>query len=341
MKKRGLLFAAVLAIGMGTISVPAWAEEAPDSTDGKIGGLLSSLFSEGGIAESINSLVGEAETLSEMLPENVNVGSVLQTVGGVLEEAGITANEGMQEIAGMITNEDGSVDWDKVGGSASDLLGLLAGGFMSGDAGWEYGDGESEQDMDALFAQIMLPYDKADEAMFAYVAERNAQFMDAGDAQVLSKKTGYIGDPEKDEFQALAEFTQVNYVIDGDQMNMVSAATDTLLLTLAKGEGYTYTVIDEKHAEDGEGYAASREALCEEVGIPVDDFDVSCMLGVYNDASALADYLNEHPGIATAEYQGKQMSAEELQALADDYSNDIMDSLFEDAEEEVTEAVTE
>lgn len=310
MKKSRILCASVLVIGMG-MSLTAWAGKAPADPGDEIGGLLSSL--------------------SDLLPEKVNVGSALRTVGGILEDAGSAANQGLQSVADKITDEDGSVDWQKVEDSAEELLGYIAGELSAGDVG--SAGGETEQDMEALMAEILVPYERADAVMFDYVAERNAEFMDAGDVQIFSKIPGYVGDPEADEFKVLGDFTQVNYVIDGDHMNMISGATDTLLLTLTKGEDGTYTVTNEKHAADGEDYAESLEALCEEVGIPVDDVRVASKLGAYNDADALAKYLNEHPEIATAEYQGEQMTAEELKALSDGYTSDLMDSIFEETEE--------
>ena len=314
MKKSSLLCASVLVIGMG-MSMTVWAEKAPADPVDEIGELLSSL--------------------SDRLPEKVNVGGALRTVGEILEDAGSAANQGLQTVADKITDEDGSVDWQKVENSAEELFDNLTGGLSIGNTGGDagVGEGETEQDLDALMADILAPYERADAVMFDYVAERNAEFMDAGDVQIFSKIPGYVGDPEADEFKVLGDFTQVNYVIDGDQMNMISAATDTLLLTLTKGEDGTYTVTDEKHAADGEDYADSLEALCEEVGIPVDDVYVASKLGAYNDADALAKYLNEHPEIATAEYQGEQMTAEELKALSDNYTSDLMDSIFEETEE--------
>ena len=314
MKKSSILCASVLVIGMG-MSMTVWAEKAPADPVDEIGELLSSL--------------------SDRLPEKVNVGGALRTVGEILEDAGSAANQGLQSVADKITDEDGSVDWQKVENSAEELFDNLTGGLSIGNTGGDagVGEGETEQDLDALMADILAPYERADAVMFDYVAERNAEFMDAGDVQIFSKIPGYVGDPEADEFKVLGDFTQVNYVIDGDQMNMISAATDTLLLTLTKEEDGTYTVTDEKHAADGEDYADSLEALCEEVGIPVDDVHVASKLGAYNDADALAKYLNEHPEIATAEYQGEQMTAEELKALSDNYTSDLMDSIFEETEE--------
>ncbi len=312
MKKSIILCASVLVIGMG-MSMTVWAEKAPADPVDEIGELLSSL--------------------SDRLPEKVNVGGALRTVGEILEDAGSAANQGLQSVADKITDEDGAIDWQKVENSAEELFDNLTGGLSIGNTGGGAGEGETEQDLDALMADILAPYERADAVMFDYVAERNAEFMDAGDVQIFSKIPGYVGDPEADEFKVLGDFTQVNYVIDGDQMNMISAATDTLLLTLTKGEDGTYTVTDEKHAADGEDYADSLEALCEEVGIPVDDVHVASKLGAYNDADALAKYLNEHPEIATAEYQGEQMTAEELKALSDNYTSDLMDSIFEETEE--------
>ena len=370
MKKRGLLTASVLVIGMG-MSVLTWAEEAPAQSGSRFGGLLSSLFSEDGVVENllgedgvvenllgedgvvenllgedgaVSSLLGDTELISSLfsedgalagiLPEDVDINGVLQSVSSELEDVNSTLPQGIQSIAEMAADEDGSVDWEKVGGTAEELIDLLAGGLSlgTGSADTE----ESEEDLDAFIAELMIPYEKADAVMFDYVAERNAGVMDAGDVQIFSKKTGYLGDIEQDEVKVLADFTQVNFTIDGDQMNMVSAATDTLLLTLTRGEDGNFTVTDEKHAEDGENYEASLEALCEEVGIPVDDFYTGGVLGAYNDADALAKYLEEHPEIATAEFQGEQMTAEELRTLSNEYTDALFDQIFE-----MTEAATE
>ena len=343
MKKRSMMFAVVLAVGMG-MSMPALAEEAPSqSEEGGLGGLLSSLLSEGGVvdqvlndtgaAEAISGLFGEDGELSGILPENVDIGEVLQTVGDQLQDTSSSLYQGINSIAEMAKGEDGSIDWDKVGNSVGTLIDMFAGGNMSGT------DEMSGEDMDAYLAELLRPYEEADAVMFDYLAERNAEFMDSGDAQVFSKTTAYIDDLEQDEVKVLGDFTQVNFAIEGNQMNMVSAATDTLLLTLTKGEDGKFTVTGEKRAEDGEGYAASLEAMCQEVGIPTDDFYASNVLGAYSDAEALAKYLDEHPEVVSAEFQGEQLTAEELHALRKNYTDELFDSLFE--EEETTEAVTE
>ena len=351
MFKRGLLFASVLVIGMG-MSVPAWAEEAPSQTEDWLGGLFSSLlsedspikdlFSDSESKETINSLFGEGGELADILPDSADINNVLESVGSQLQDAGDSLHQGINSVVEMAAGEDGSIDWGKVESSAEQLIDIFAGGGMIGEVGGEAVEPESEEDWEAILAEILLPYEKADAVMFDYIADRNADVLETGDAQVFSKTTGYIDDIEQDVVKVLADFTQVNFTIDGSQMNKLSTATDTLLLTLTKGEDGTFTVTDEKQAEAGDEYEASLEALCEEVGIPVDDFYSSSVLGAYNDADALAKYLEEHPEIATAEYQGEQMTAEELRKLADDYINDLFDAIFgEDEEEAATETAAE
>lgn len=354
MKRKGMLFAMVLAIGMG-MTMPAMAEE---TNEQGLGDLIGSLFQDGGLVdgllgedgavsnylsdektmETINGLFGEDGPLAGVIPEDVDISGVLETVGSQLSDANSTLHQGIDSVVDMVTDENGSIDWEKIEGSVGDLFGVIAGG---GKIGSESAEGD-EEDIDALIAELMIPYNKADEVMFAYVGEKNADLMDAGDVQIFSKKTGYMDDPEQDEVKVLGDFTQVNFAIDGDQMNMVSAATDTILFTLARDEEGNYTVVDEKYAEDGEGYSASVEAMCGELGIPVEDFYSGTLLGAYNDADKLADYLDEHPEITTAEFQGEQMTAEELRALSDGYIEGLFDAAFgADEEEELTEAVTE
>ena len=154
-----------------------------------------------------------------------------------------------------------------------------------------------------------------------------------GDSSVTRMVPAYMAGTCTEPVDVVMIFTKAYQIRDVLTQNRALIGPDTLLLTLTKGEDGTYTVTNEKHAADGEDYAESLEALCEEVGIPVDDVRVASKLGAYNDADALAKYLNEHPEIATAEYQGEQMTAEELKALSDGYTSDLMDSIFEETEE--------
>ena len=342
MKKRNLFFVTVLAIGMG-MSMPAWAQEAPAETEEGLAGVLGSLLDEGGVVDSIlndseameaiNGLFGEGGELAGILPEDVDIEGVLQTVGDQLQDTGSSLYQGINSIAEMAQAEDGSIDWDNLGSMAGSLVDMFVGGDV------DVPEDASEEDLDAMFEEIMAPYKKADAVMFDYVAQRNAEFLDAADVQIFSKKTGFMGDIEQDEVKVLAEFNQTNFAVDGDQLKLVSGAADPLLLTLTKGEDGEFTVTDEKHAEDGEAFAASLEALCEEVGITPDDYYAGTVLGAYNDVEALADYLDEHPELASAEYQGEQMTSEELRALVNSYNDELFGSFFED--EEMTEAATE
>ena len=348
MKKRGLLFVSVLVIGMG-MSMPAQCGD-------KVGGVLGSLLSDDGL---VNTLLGEdgvvnsvlhdekaMETigglfegdgpLAGILPEDVDVSGVLESVGSKLGDAGSVLQQGLESVAEMATNEDGSIDWEKVEGSAEELIGMITGGGAFGGSD----EPESEEDWDAYLAEIMAPYDAADAVMFDHVIENNADLMDQGDVQIVSRTAGCMNDIEDEVYKVLADFTQVNFTVDGDQMNLVSGATDTLLLSLQKGEDGVFAVIDEKRAEDGEGFEESVKALCEELGTDIDEYYSGNVLGAYNDATALAKYLREHPEIRTAEYQGEQLTADELQELADNYTDSLFDSIF-GIEEEETEGVTE
>lgn len=343
MKRNGLLFAAVLAAGMGMF-VPALAEETPSWPDTDLGGLLGSLLEDADLDSALQELGSSLEEadLDGVLQEigskleEADLEGTLQALGSQLEDANSALRQGLDEVIEMATDENGNVDWEKVEASAQELIGLVTGTGI----GTDFAADVSEEELDAAFEEIMAPYRKADEAMFAYIAERNADHLDAGDAQVFSKKVGYMGDVEQDEVKVLADFSQVNYTIEEDHMNMVSAATDTLLLTLAKDADGNFTVINEESAQDGEGYAASVEAMCAQVGITADEFYSSTQLGGINDAEALAEYLTEHPEIATAEYQGEQLTADELRQLSSDYMDQLFGDVFGDLED-MTEEMTE
>ena len=138
MKRNGLLFAAVLAVGMG-MSMPVWAE-APTQPDQGLGGLLGSLLEDGGVVdrllnedgdvsdllnsaevkETIGGLFEEGGALSGIIPEDVNIDEVVEAVSSQLSDAGSTLNQEISSLIEMATDEEGNVDWEKVKASAEE-----------------------------------------------------------------------------------------------------------------------------------------------------------------------------------------------------------------------------
>lgn len=328
MKKRSIVLASVLAMTMTMgLAAPVFAGEASTSSASSSAASSSAATGESdkaadaaassadaaaqpaGKEESIlDALFGSEGIVPGMLPEGVSVGDVFEAAGEKLGVKDTPVYQNVDSFLKEYSEEDGSLDWAKLGKSLEGLESLF-----SGDA----------IDVSAL-DEYLASYDQVDEAMKDYVFEMNAEFMDPGDVQIFSKKPAFVDDLEKDEIKVLAEFTQENYKIENDEMVLVSGSSVPMLMTLVKDEDGSFKVTDCRQAEDGEGWADSIKAMCEEAGITFDDYESSMKLCEYNDVDALVEYLEEHPEIKGAEYMGEIKTAEELQKMSDDYMEELI-----------------
>ena len=314
MKKMSFVLAGILTLTL-CVSGPGWAAESAEDTGSEDAGLLESLLGEDSSAKGmLDNLFSEFGMLSGYASDEEGREEAINSIKDQLEDAGSELNQTISGILEMVENEDGSVDWDKVGDTVQEWLGAFSGSDTA----------DADEEVEALMAR----YDALDEVMKEYVFARNAEFLEPGDVQIYSKQVAYMDDIDLDEVKVLAEFLQTNFTIEDDTLKMLCAAGDPLLLTLTKDEDGNFTVTDEKHAEDGENYTASVEAMCAEVGMTLEDYDGSMVFGKYNDADALADYLEEHPELKGGEFMGEIKTAEELREMSDAYTDELFDSIF-------------
>ena len=313
MKKKSMVLAGILIFSMAFSAAAVSAEEAPaepGTAEEEAGGLMDMLFGENGV-------------ISGIIPEDIDVGEAMNTLGEQLKDTGSTFYQTVEGALEMYTNEDGTFDLQKVAETVQGMYGSFS------------GDEATEEDIEALLSR----YDELDDVMKEYLFEYNAQFMDPADVQIYSKQVAYMDDIDLDEIKVLADFCQMNYTIEDDQMILASGASEPHLFTIERAEDGTLAVVDEKHTEDGEGYTASLEALCGEVGITLDDYDASMVFGACNDVDALVEYMEEHPEITGAEYMGEIKTIDELRAISQEYTDGLLAAIFE--ETDVEEAFAE
>ena len=235
----------------------------------------------------------------------------LKAVGEQIQEAGAPVYEGVDAFLDTMKNEDGSINWDKVGEKLNELgSSLTAGSDESGDLNFE--------ELDAYIAE----YDKIYEATDQYVLEMNEGLV-PGDAQILSRTIAYADDDiSQDEIRILGEFTQQNFTIKDGQMELCGAASIPILFTLTHGDD-GYIVKEAKQAEDGEGFAASVRGFCDEVGITKEEYDESVEFCSFNDVFAFIEYMDEHPEIESIEYMGEYRTREDLEEMSDTILSEI------------------
>ena len=308
MKKKSIVLAAILTLTM-SFSCTAWAAEsaqepAPEDEDSK----LSALFEEGG---PLDKLFGEDGTLSEYIPEGIDVQGVLQAIDEQVTDPDSQLHQTIDGIVEQVTDENGAIDWDQI----NNLFGSIA----------ENTGSINEEELDAL----MAGFDKLNEAMKEHLLARNEEFFDPSDVQIFSKQVAYMDDIDQEEVRILAKYCQDNYDIEDDQMVFASGVSEPVLLTLHSEEDGSFTVTDEQYAEDGEGFADSLEKMCETVGITSDDYYSAMVFGACNDVDALIEYMNAHPEITAAEYMGEMKTVDELQAISDAYMDDLYATIDE------------
>lgn len=288
MKHRHVLLIGVLVVMMSASAV--YAEEAAAEQDGSSGGLLESLFGEGG-------------PLNEVLPEGTDIDAVLDSAKDQLDRADSEVSSALDKIYDM-TQEAGNFSSDALKEYADDLLGKFMGG-------------EEEMDLSSLdaYLEISGSYNAAEEQ---YIREHNDGMMDPGDVQIVSPYPIYTKDYDLDvvEITNLASMIQCNYRLDDEnQLLFVSGAEDIVLFRHQKDEEGNFPVVEATFAEDGENYTSSIEKMCEEAGITLDECFDEIAFAEAAVAYDLEQYLIDHPDIKGIEYQGEIRTAEELDEM--------------------------
>ena len=241
--------------------------------------------------------------------------------------------EALEEKVGDVTDEDGSFDESK-------LVELMASLF-----GPE--DGEELPEIGKEIEEGIAAIKQIDEAIDQHLAEEFADSLEEGDETICSHTIADVAFPDEDGVvRMLGYFSLTNYDVDEDcpdDLVMKNFAGQPELLTLAPDEDGVYAVTDCMAAEDGEGYADSVAAMCEEMGMDLDKFyeamaltDLTYLVDLYN-------FMDEHEQYDHIEYMAEMKTADELgDAIGDEFAAYLklyaLDSLLGDAAETEAES---
>ena len=287
MKKR--ILAIIMAVTLIFGTMPAVFAEAPAETKEKksIGGFFSSLFGEDG---KLNSLIEEG-------------GNLLKDMRTQLAEKRNQLSRVLNNLKAFVTNEDGSLNMDKVK--------LLASSLFAG------GEGAGEEAEEEIGAQ-------AQDAIREYIKKKNADTLEAGDAQVVILNVAQPLVQADGTAKVIGYYTQQNYVLDGKDYKFLCSATDMMVVTIAKNADGLWEAVSHAAAEDGEGYAASVAALCEEVGFTTDDLASATAFGTLSEQAELYTLMDAHPDVERIEYNGEMVSGAQLKEMMNDAINALM-----------------
>ena len=196
-------------------------------------------------------------------------------------------------------NEDGSLNTQQLG----ILVNVLVGGYN--------GNNEYVESSDFYY-----PGDEVYEASRAAYAEINQESMDEADVQIVSSYIIKNDRLEDGTVRQFGFFAQKNYAIEDNEMKFVSGTRDLYLFTLEKDEKGAWVVTDSDHPEDGDQYRRSLRRLCQTMDTTMKDFDrASEGVEMWNLLN-LSVYLEDHPEIERAEYNGEMMTLEEINELS-------------------------
>ncbi len=328
MKYGKMLLVGMAAAAMTTSAVSAGdvVKDAAEEAKEAAGGLLDSLFGEGGLLEDV-------------LPEEAEVSELVGSIKEELGQAGDGISEALADVSEKIQSASEDLDLDSLKAYAEDLLEQIPGGGDLLDQFTGSGDGGADSfDLDAIFRA----YEQIREDENEYYMEQNADLMDPGDVQIVTNGTIAQSGLDEEEIRTMSSMIQCNYTADDEnQLWMTSGSGVVILFTQTKDEDGSYPVVEAVYSEDGEGYTDSLRAMCDEMGISLEEALDSI---AFNDAYVMQDmkdYLTEHPEYTGIEYTGEIRTADELEAMWNDammelYGDEIGEADADSAEEPVT-----
>ena len=269
----------------------------------------------------VNSLFGEEGPLNEYIPEGLDVNELASQVMQQVTDLSGNFSETAENLIGMVTNEDGSVNEDMIRELTESLLSSFGIGGTEGDA-----------------TQIAIITDEERDAVIARVEEDNAPYLEAGDITLTFPNIAEFQRLEDGTSKVFGYFMEVNYDLQDSDMVMKNASSCIGLYTLSAGEDGSVVVSDAKLATDGEGQDEDVAAFCEELGIETEQFYNAMSSRDVFEISALMEYLNDHENVKRAEFMGELMSYEQLEELLGQAVETMLSTVFEeDGIEEVTE----
>ena len=290
--KRSLLAILLIIVMVCGMMIPAAGAD----------GLLDKLK---GLKEKIGSAASKEENASENYVVEKLVKQLVSYIEAQCKEKGIGADDVLEQVMGLITGEDGSIDLDEL----TSILSMITGG--SGDA---MGNG--------YITQI----ETQNATVVEYIKDMYKELWGPDDV-VLVTKTNMLND-DFDMHQCINRYAFHAYSVDGKDLNLKASAEGVLYLEFDIDEDSNFTVTNEIAADDGENRSASIDALCEKLGVTRERYE-----SVHNDLELewnltydLEVLLENNEAYDRVEYRTEMKTAEEMAAVC----SGILDVIYGD-----------
>ena len=242
------------------------------------------------------------------------VKKLLKNVENKCKELGVEPEAALEQVMGLITNEEGKVDLSK----ALSLISML----KPGDAG--AGTEEEEIPTGGYIEMIR----NRGPVLQEYIKNEYKDTLEAGDVQIVCYVTS---SNEDDDLRfALGYFWLTNYTADGKDLKFKNSIGNAEYLIFDTDDDLKFTLIEATSAAEGEEYSASVDAMCEKHKVSREQFDhdTSELQRDWEEAGALMYFLEDHPEYERIEYKGELKNHDEMEEIYDNIFIAIMDEAF-------------
>ena len=273
-------------------------------------GLLGSLFSEDG-------------PLAGVLPEGTDVDTMVNVLSSQLGQADSEIGSVLGKVIGKAAGELGGFNTD----SLTQYVGGLLGQFMGG------GDDGLDDLGDFDFGTVFEIYDYLMKSEEEFILDKNEGTLDFGDAQIVENCSIYSDEFDGDtiDIRNFTTMVQNNYTMDEEgQLWILSSSEDVVFFRHQKDEDGGYPIVEATIAGESGDYTADLEAMCDEVGITLDECMHEIQYARDSIVFELKSYMEEHPEVTGIEFDGEIRTFEELEQMW----NDCVDIYFAYLDEE-------
>ena len=232
-------------------------------------------------------------------------------------EQGIEPSEALDQVMGLITDEEGNIDLSTV----LSLIGLFTSGGT--DAGLEPNAGPETEAGENQGLTYYDKYTKREVVLREIILEKYQDAADMGDAQIVLSLT--VANEDDDLRETFGRFVLLTYTADGKDLKLCNRFDEVSYMLFDIDEEGNFELKETITAENDDDVLA----LCEKHKVDKETLDYNADdLHVEWDMSyELRYFLEDHPEYERVEFRGEMKTAEELEVLNDSIFEEILDAL--------------
>ena len=252
------------------------------------------------------------------------VKKLIEYVEEKCKEKGIGPAEAIEQIMGLIANEEGEVDLSTV----VSLIGLFNGGGKDAGAEAPEAPEAGEETGEAVQGPYITMLRNREAVLQQYIIDEYKDALEPGDVQMVCYTS--ISNEDEDLRYVLGFFSLSNYTAEGKDLKLKNYMGNVEYLVFDMDEEFNFTLAEACQAEEGDEYSSSIDALCEKLHVSREDFDFanSALERDWEEATRMMYFLENHPEYERIEYYGELKTYDEMVQISDDLFGKIMEESF-------------